>query len=145
MTRVEVVKVSPDQWAEHCSHSAHLAVFNEIMPPEYERIDFALIAVATQTNTPVAYMTLRELDKDTVYLKHGGAFDPVRGTTMVLESYQAMLRHLDERYVRQSTLVLNSNIAYLKMALAVGFRVVGIRYFKNTVLLDLSREKEIEK
>lgn len=112
------------------------------MPPEFERLDFALLAVAKANNTPVAYMTLRELDKESVYLKHGGAFDPVRGTVMVLESYQAMLAHLDDRYLRQSTLVQNNNVAYLKLAMAVGFRVVGIRNFKGIILLELLREKE---
>jgi hypothetical protein len=142
--RVEVVKISPAQWAEHCAHNAHLACFGEILPPEFERIDFALLAVATQTNTPVSYMTLRELDRESVYLKHGGAFDPARGTVMVLESYQAMIRHLDERYVRQSTLVLNTNIPYLKLAMAVGFRIVGIRFFKGEIYCELLRTKETE-
>lgn len=112
------------------------------MPPEFERLDFALLAVATTTNTPVAYMTLRELDKETVYLKHGGAFDPARGTTMVMESYQAMLKYLDERYARQTTLVQNTNIAYLKLAMAAGFLAIGMRNFKGAILLELLREKE---
>lgn len=134
--KFEVVKVSSDRWAELAA-SAHLAVFNETLPPEYDRIDFALLVVEKMHNQPVAYLTARELDADSVYLKHGGVFPPIKGTINSVVTYREMMKWCLERYKRITTLVENTNTAYLKMALQVGFKPIGMRYFKGSLLVEL--------
>lgn len=132
----EVLKISKDQWAK-LSADAHLAVFEEILPPEYDRIDFALLVVEKERNQPVSYLTARELDAESVYLKHGGAFEVVKGTVHTLVTYRALIAWTQARYRRVTTLVENTNTVYLKMALTVGFKPIGVRYFKNSLLVEL--------
>jgi len=129
----------PADWAI-VAEDAHKAVFNEILLPEYDRIDYALLVIREEPpkeGVPVAYMTLREFDKETVYMKHGGTFDPVRGTVFSMPCYVMMLNWLKETHKRITTLVENTNTVYLKMALSVGFKVIGIRNFRGSVLLEL--------
>jgi hypothetical protein len=134
--KVELVKISQDRWRE-LESSAHLSVFGELLPPEYDRVDFALLAVEKTQNQPVAYLTARELDAESVYLKYGGAFPPIKSTVNSVFIYREMMQWLQERYRRITTLVENTNTVYLKMALTVGFRPIGIRQFKNSLLVEL--------
>lgn len=140
---LRLVKISKDEWKALASH-AHLAVFSEKMPPEFDRIDFALLALkgSGDKDVPVAYMTLRELDAESVYMKHGGAFEPIKGTTVSMPCYVMMLNFLKEHYRRVTTLVENTNTVYLKMALSVGFKVIGLRYFGKSILLELFMGEE---
>lgn len=131
-------KILAPHWEAYCAQYAHRAVFNEHLPPGLERIDYAL--VAAEGDKPVAYMTVRELDAETVYLKRGGAFDPLEKLYR-LPVYRMFLCWLDERYERMTTLVQNENVPYLKLAMAAGFRVIGIRTFDGEIFLELLRKK----
>jgi hypothetical protein len=132
--------VTKKDWEAHCASHAHLAVFSEVQPPEFDRIDFALIIAQEHDPKPLAYVTIRELDKETAYLKRGGAFDET-----LIHSRQAIyltgIDWLMERYLRLTTLVENDNVRYLKLAMAAGFRVIGIRNFKGSILLELLKER----
>lgn len=139
MIRVE--RVDGEQWKQFAG-DAHRAVFDEIQPPEYERIDFAILAVSSQDDRALGYITLRELDQESVYLKYGGTFDIIRGTKHSYEAYLACLRWLLARYKRLTTLVENTNKVYLKMAISAGFTIIGIRNFKGSVLVELFMEEK---
>ncbi len=137
--KFNLIQIPAEEWKQY-SYDAHKAVFDEILPPEMDRIDYALLAVDEVKDIPVAYMTLREFAKDTVYLKHGGAFEPIKGTLASLPCYKLMLSYLEERYKNLTTLVENTNTVYLKMALTCGFKVIGVRNYKGVVLLELFKE-----
>lgn len=132
-------QIPAKQWHQFAP-DAHRAVFGELLPAEYDRIDYALLAVDGDKARPVAYMTLREFDADTVYLKHGGAFPPLRGNFQSFYVYNSMLDWVRSRYKRATTLVENTNVVYIKMALTAGFRIIGIRNFQGIVLLELYME-----
>lgn len=141
-----LTKVSKDLWME-VAKDAHLAVFRETLPPEFDRIDYALLAVGktsegSDKEVPIAYMTLRELDAESVYMKHGGAFPTIKGTVVSMPCYVMMLNYLKEHYKRITTLVENTNTVYLKMALSAGFKVIGLRYFNKGILLELFMGEE---
>lgn len=137
--KLKLFQIPAEEW-KHYSFDAHKAVFDEILPRDMDRIDYALLAVDMARDVPVAYMTCREFDRDTIYLKHGGAFAPIRGTLVSLPCYKHMLSYLEERYKNLTTLVENTNTVYLKMALTCGFKVIGVRNYKGVVLLELFKE-----
>ncbi len=136
---ITVERYTPSDWGT-IAGDAHRAVFAETLPPEFDRIDFALMAVHAG-KTPLGYLTARELNAQSVYMKHGGVFPPAAGKTIVLPVYLALLRYLDEYYRLITTLVENTNVPYLKLALTAGFLAVGIRNFQGSILLELLRER----
>lgn len=138
---IRVREITAQEWAS-CSEHAHRAVFSEIMPPEYDRIDFALLVYEEERELALGYITCRELSGDDVYLRHGGAFPPAEKKTYALRAYAAALSHLASRYKRMTTLVENTNRTYLRIALTAGFVPIGIRNFKGSVLVELLYEKE---
>lgn len=137
-----VQRVGATDWHAYAA-DAHKAVFNEIMPPEYDRIDFAVVTVDLDEKKILGYMTCRELDHESVYLKHGGAFPPAVGRQVVVRGYRMMLAELLATYKRLTTLVENTNRTYLKLALSVGWIPIGIRNFKGTVLVELFLEEKL--
>lgn len=138
--KLAVQQVLKHEWEKHCAVHAHRVVFGEIMPPEYDRIDYALLVLDTVANKPVGYITCRELDQETVYLKHGGAFPPIKDTVLSYSAFLLALAWLRERYKRITQLVENTNVTYLKMSMSARFRVIGLRNFQGLVLLELYTE-----
>ncbi len=138
--KLSLDKVEGSTWEQYCAAHAHQAVFGERLPPEYDRIDFALMALDVETSKAVGYITVREFDAESAYLKHGGAFPPIKGTIFSYSAFRLCLSWLVERYKRITTLVENTNRTYLKMALSAGFRVIGIRNFQGLILLELFME-----
>jgi hypothetical protein len=136
VVNVVAIKVLRQVWESSYAQAAHLAVFSEHLPPEYDRIDYALLLVDKDKDETLGYITLRELDKDSVYVKHGGGLPPL----LPFHSF-AVFRHalgcLLADYKRITMLVENTNTACLKMALSAGFKVIGIRHFKGALLLEL--------
>lgn len=136
-----VETIAADTWEKSLATAAHRAVFSEHLPPEYDRIDFALLAFDGETQTALGYVTCRELSAEDVYLKHGGAFEPAEKTLHVLGFYRECLAVLTRKgFKRVTTLVENDNITHIKMALTVGFKPIGIRNFKGSVLIELFKE-----
>ncbi len=120
------------EW-ESVAEDVHLSVFSEIRPKELNRIDGALIC--WDDVTPLGYMTFREMDKNSVYLGYGGAFQK---SFKVLSAYKMMLEFLKMKYVRASTLIENKNTAMLKLAMSQGFLVTGLKCFDGQILLENS-------
>ncbi len=136
--KLGVQTIEAADWGLYCATQAHRCVFDEKLPPGYDRIDFALLVVDEEAEHIVGYVTCREFSAEDVYLKHGGAFPHAKGTVWSLRAYVACLAELKERgFKRATTLVENTNAVYLKMALSAGFRPIGIRNFKGDILVEL--------
>lgn len=140
---IEVRQIDKTSWARYFSENAHRAVFEETKPASKERIDFALLAV-TQEDEPISYLTARELDSDTLYWQFGGAFVKFRGTPYSFKSYEAFVEWTKARYKRVVTYIENSNVKMLRMAMAVGYRITGIRNYHGDVLLEHTMEFGLE-
>lgn len=136
--KLTLEKIGALAWQE-LAGNAHKIVFDEVMPPEYDRIDYVLYVYdADCTNhEPLGYITVREFDAETAYLKHGGAFPRAVKSVYAWKALQMCLTHLKSRYKRITTLVENDNTSYLRMALTAGFRVIGVRVFQGIILLEL--------
>lgn len=135
-----ILKLDPAQWKSMSLH-AHLAVFGEKRFEDMDRIDFVLLGVDHQEDKPIGYISVRELDKDSVYWQHGGSLPPIKDTIYSFKLYQEMVRWTFDRYQRVTTLIENDNAVYLKMAAKVGFKIIGCRTFKGKVLLEHLLEK----
>jgi hypothetical protein len=136
---IEIEKLSSSDW-KALAADAHKVVFEEIRPAYMDRIDYALLAVNRNSNVPLCYVTVRELDNESVYWQFGGAFPSAKDSIVAFRAYQAGLRWTKDRYERVTTLVENQNVRYLKMAMAMGFRIIGVRTFKGQVLCELLLE-----
>jgi len=132
--KVSVLKVTADSWYKNFSANAHEVAFDKRKSAAKERIDYALLAIEVREDTPVAYMTCRELDSDSVYWQFGGSFK--KGTHWSWYSYKAFATWHKDRYANVSTLIENDNQVMLKMAMKVGFKVIGVRMFNGNVLLE---------
>jgi hypothetical protein len=129
-----VNQLSPLQWSE-LAEEAHLLCFNEVRDCSMDRIDFALYT--TDGNKPLAYMTCKELDSETIYLQYGGSFPETQGTANSFRAYNQMLFRLKELgYKRAGTYIENTNKPMLKFAMKAGWLITGLRNFENTLLLE---------
>lgn len=130
---IEVKKLDRETWKE-LGENAHLIVFNEIRESSKNRIDFALLAV---DETPLQYVTCRELDDESLYWQYGGSFPSCRGTPKSFAAYKAIIDACKALgYKRISFLVENNNFSMLKFAIAQGCKIIGIRTFDGLVLLE---------
>jgi hypothetical protein len=121
------------------SEDAHLICFNEKRDKSLDRLDFVLFAVTE--HEPVAYMTCREHDADTIYLSHGGKLPSRQGTLGAFKAYVAMLRRLKTmRYKRALTLIENTNRDMLRSACKVGWIITGITARQGKILVEHTME-----
>lgn len=137
--------LSSSEW-DVLADVSHKVIFGKSRPPEHNRIDFALLAVNAETSDPLGYVTVRELDHESVYWQFGGAVPEIRGTLLPARFYQLMLGWTRDRYKRITTYVAADNIAYLRFAMGHGFRIIGTRTTDGDVfvelLLDFERVKK---
>lgn len=131
---MEVLKIDSEHWISGFSENAHLAVFGEKKDRNLERIDFALLAV--HDDIPISYVTCRELDKESIYWQYGGCVEKYRGSILSYRATEKLLFWCKQRYKRCAFYVENDNKAMLKTALKLGFKITGVRNFKNVVLLE---------
>lgn len=134
MNTFKVTRIEAKDWVERFSERAHSLVFQKHKPAEWDRIDFALLV--TQGTDLIGYATCREHDSKTLYLQYGGAFPGTRETSMSLPAYIELIEWCRKNYAKVTTVVENDNIVYLKFAMRVGFRIVGLRAFQGQVLLE---------
>ena len=130
---IKVQQLTPGQWSP-LSQQAHLIVFKEHKPSEWDRIDFALL---TEKDGNIrAYVTCREISHDTLYWQYGGAFPNIKGSIYSIQDMDAFLGWCRERYARVTFLVENTNYPMLKMAMRSRFQIAGVRVFKGSILLE---------
>ncbi len=134
---VEIDRLSSQEWAT-LSENAHLTVFEGKRPAHLDRIDYALLA--KNKSDLFGYVTVKELDAESVYWQYGGAFPGTKNSVKVLPAYVGFINWTKKKYKRISTLVENTNIAYLKLAMSCGFRIVGVEMFNGVVLVKLINE-----
>lgn len=133
--KVEIKRLSPEEWKK-LAFDAHKTVFGEIREAEKDKIDFVLFAT-DKSNTPVGYITVKHMDDESVYWQFGGSFPTYRGTSTTYRSYEMSVNWVQQRgYKRILTYIENTNIPMLKMAMKVGFKIIGIKVFKEHVLLE---------
>jgi hypothetical protein len=130
---VNLQRYSAIEW-QTVSEDVHMTVFGEIRPQEMNRIDFALVVWHV---IPLGYVTCREFDYETVYMGYGGCLQ--RNSLQNVRGYQMVLNELSI-YKRAVTLVENTNIAMLRLAMSQGFLITGFRNHKNTNLIELTLE-----
>lgn len=140
--RYTVQKIPHYEWTRYMSENAHLIVFDEKRPKDMERIDFALLCT-DESDTPLTYVTCRELDSETLYWQFGGSFPGTKGTTKSYHSYIHTTEACwDLGYKRITTLIENTNCVMIKFAMKIGYKIIGIRNFKNHIMLEHLLEKE---
>jgi RimJ/RimL family protein N-acetyltransferase len=133
-------KLSPEEWTL-ISENAHRAMFKENRAASLDRISFAIIV--EDEGGLCGYLTARELDAENVYWQFGGAFPGTHSSHKAFEYYGALIEKMKELgYKRITTLVENDNVRYLKLAMHFGFRIIGVRIFKGTVLVELLNDFE---
>ena len=136
---MRVVKIHKNDWAE-VAENAHLIVFHEVKKPEMDRIDFTLV-VESEHGIMLQYGACRELDAESLYYQYGGSFPGTKGTIKSHRAFEALLTWARENgYKRVSFLVENTNTPMLKLALATGFLITGIRHFHGLILLEHLKE-----
>jgi RimJ/RimL family protein N-acetyltransferase len=134
MTKLEIIYYPAESWRNY-AEAAHLAVFSEARPSALNRIDFAL--VVGRDATPLGYVTCRELDAESLYWQFGGAFPPASKSPVVLPCYRLFVEWCTGKYKRVTTLVASSNVTYLKLAMKIGFRIIGCRTVSGEVYVEL--------
>lgn len=126
-------------WRQY-AESAHLILFNEKRPKEMNRIDFALMA--TEKEIPLGYITIRELDNESIYWQYGGIFPSIKDTAVAFRVYRRGIEYcIAQGYKNISTLVDNTNIVMIKFAFKMGFKIIGIRYFDGKILCELTKRE----
>lgn len=128
-----VTRLSPEEWSE-LSEKAHLISFNTHKPKEFDRITFAMIV--QNEKGPMGYITARENDAETLYWQFGGSFPGTLESSLTFVGYKAFVEFCKSKYQRITTLIENDNFVMLKMAMKVGFKIVGIRNYNGLILLD---------
>lgn len=126
--------LSPEQWSWY-SENAHVIAFGKQKPAEWDRIDFALM-VTDLEGTPVGYGTIRETRHDTVYWQHGGSMPGSRDTARSFRAFQMGLEYLEQHYKNVTFLIENTNTVMLKFAMKAGFRIIGVRNFQGSILVE---------
>lgn len=142
MSKMAVIRLDKEAWKREWAEMAHKVVFEKHRPGSVDRIDYALLIVNTELNKPAGFCTVRELDSESVYWQYGGTFPETIGTTWVASVYHALIEWTRDRYKRITTLVSNQNIAYLKLCMKFGFRIIGVRCFKNEIYVELLNDLE---
>lgn len=137
---ITVDRLTKEEWLP-LSADAHLVCFNEKIEQDFNNIDFALMM--TKDKTPLNYCTVRILDQESCYWQYGGAFPNSKGTVYSYKGYAAFAHEcFDAGFKRITTYIENDNIAMIKIALKVGFKIIGTRNFKGSVLVEFLLERE---
>lgn len=131
--RVEVIQVLPKEW-EAFSEDAHKICFHAHKPKSFDRIDYALLC--TDNGVPCGYITCREYDHETVYFQFGGTFPGTKGGVKSWLCYEKCTEFARLRYRRITTLIENDNQVMLKFAMKMGYRIIGIRNYAGSILLE---------
>lgn len=119
-----------------------MTCFKEFRPKEMNTFDFALF-VESEAG-PLAYATCIELNKESVYMQHGGAFPPAEKSIKAVKAYSAIMSVIRASYSQATTRIRNTNLPMIKMALKEGFIINGIDTFKDETYLHLNNTfKEI--
>lgn len=135
-----VSRVDGNKWTDQFSEKAVSYAFGEYRDRCVERIDFALLGM--RGVDAGGFVTCIEFDRDHVYWQMGGAFDPFKKSISLVRGFEKMIEYCLEQYRIISMRVDNDNIAMIKLALGLGFRIVGVFAFKLRTLVELVLERK---
>lgn len=136
---MKIVEIAKEDWSRF-SEAAHKACFNELRPASLDRIDYALLVI--ENEVPMAYATIKEYDPEYAYWQYGGSFPPCRDSFKSWKAYKMVHEYTKEKYKRVSTLIENTNTVMLKFAMKIGFKIIGVRYFGGSIMLEHFKEFE---
>ncbi len=138
--KVRVEKISPEAWQPYAEAAAE-AVFGVRRPGDLGRFDFALLLVNDAEDIPVAYVTCKELDDDTLYWQFGGPLPSLQGIH-IFRVFAELVGWTLSRYERATMFIENENVPALRMAMAAGFRISGVRFYAGEILCELFLERK---
>jgi len=136
-TGLQIYQLDKAEWTRF-SEDAHAAVFGKVKPTFMDRIDYAWLSV--KDDKPVAYVTVRELDHETVYWQYGGAFPWALKSIWMARSYALALEKQRSLSKLVTTRVENTNLKMLRLALGHGFLINGVRMSHQSVLIELVKD-----
>lgn len=129
-------KIPNEKWD---ATAAHVVTFGENRPSSLNTFHFILGAI-DEENQVAGYSTCIEMDSETLYLQHGGILPNYAKSVHVLNAYGKCILWCREHYSRVTTKIENKNMRMLKLAMHMGFLVVGTSTFKDKIFLDLLLE-----
>lgn len=133
---IQVHVLGKEDW-DILAKDAHMAIFGENKPASQERVDFALLSIEQVTDDVLAYVTCKELSKDTLYWSYGGAFPSSSKSVMAWACYKAMTeKSFSKGYTTIFTLIENKNAPMLKFAAKMGYQIIGIRHVDGCTMLE---------
>jgi hypothetical protein len=131
-----VVKIPAIDWRE-LSKQAHFVTFGEYREG-IDRVDYALLCM--WDGATGGYVTVKEMDKDTAYIQHGGVFPDFQKSIYAFGGFVKLLKVLKSDYKRVWTRVVNTNIPMIKLALSQGFVITGCTFVCNKLYLEMNLE-----
>lgn len=134
----KAIEISPDEWARGFSENFHKLVFKEIRPASYDRIDYAILVVKSED--VVGYVTVRELDNETVYWHFGGAVPKFRKSIIAARAIELALEFQKQRSKKLVTYVENRNLPMLRFYLSYGFVIIGTRHYFGKTFVDMVKD-----
>lgn len=140
---LELVKVQPEVWKEVSAETIKHSLGYD-WPPEKNRVSFALVVQSSDDKTPYCYSTVVEFDSESAYMQHGGNFPSAYGTALTAKGYFKMIEFLRGQYKNLSTRILNKNLPMIKLALSVGFLIVGTqtdKYGDTYLIFEMETKK----
>jgi hypothetical protein len=133
--RFEIKQYSANEW-ELLAQVSHFLVFDVNRPAELNRIDYALLIIDKEKDCPCGFITIRELDADSVYWQYGGAMPQYQKSIAAFSMFESVIEWTKVRYKRMSTLVKNDNFPMLKFYMRLKAKVIGCRNFHGEVFLE---------
>lgn len=134
---ITTARFNASNW-ESISKDAHTAIFGEVRPDTLNRHHFVVVVFGDKKIG--GYFTCLEQDSETVYIQYGGVFPNFKESIYVLRGYAEMLKDLAVDFKRAWTRIENTNIPMLKMALKMGFVIMGTYFFNGKLFLELTKE-----
>lgn len=136
---LRILEIPASSWIANFSEYAHRITFKEVKPKKFDRIDYALLVIDTETDSPIAYVTVRETDHETVYWQFGGAFWGQKSIKMA-RCYDEMLKYQSQKSRRMWTRIENDNYPMLRLALSRRLKICGAFHIGGTTLVELVKE-----
>lgn len=118
----------------------HRAVFRREKPQHFDRLDYVWLIVDDRTDTALGYVTVHELDHETVHWQFGGVFDWARKSILVARAYDACLAEQAKVSKRVTTVISARNTQMLKLAISRGWEIFGARNWNGETMVELKQE-----
>lgn len=135
-----VKRIGSYLWKEMMAKDAHELVFGETRSLDLDKCTHAYLCIDSKDEI-AGYVTTIDMDSETLYWQHGGAMPEKRGTVLTISGMSKVLNACKEfGYKRVWFRVKNDNLPMLKLGLALGFKVIGTRFFENEIFVEMQNE-----